>query len=71
MARGKILFQRMLHRDVVVVSTLRFLVTTAMSPSARLVAYYVTNGTEVVADSLILDIQDEFPNKVRPFGTSA
>ena len=35
-----------------------------MSPSARLIGYYIDNGERVVADSILLNIEDTLPTKV-------
>ncbi|XP_077987221.1 A.superbus venom factor 1-like [Glandiceps talaboti] len=56
--RGKITFQSTVVREVGVFTTLSFQVTREMSPSSRLVVYYINNQNEVVADSVWLDIED-------------
>ena len=45
-------------------TTWQFLVTPQMSPSARLIAYYIDNNGNVVADSILLDVKDSLPTKV-------
>ena len=35
-----------------------------MSPSARLIGYYIDNSGTVVADSILLDIKDSLPTEV-------
>ena len=35
-----------------------------MSPSARLIGYYIDNKGRVVADSILLDIEDSLPTEV-------
>ena len=39
-------------------------VTPEMSPSARLIAYYIDKNERVVADSLLLKIEDKLPTEV-------
>ncbi|KAM7441116.1 hypothetical protein ABFA07_009760 [Porites harrisoni] len=41
-----------------------FRVTPQMSPSARLIVYYIDNKGRVVADSILLDIEDSLPTEV-------
>ena len=41
-----------------------FRVTPEMSPSARLIAYYIDNNERVVADSVLLKIEDKLPTEV-------
>nr|BAH22724.1 complement component C3 precursor [Nematostella vectensis] len=65
-ARGKILHQDTIVREFGIVTTIRFRATAMMSPSARLIGYYISKTTgEVVTDSILLDVEDELPNKVR------
>lgn len=46
-------------------TTISIEATTEMSPSARLIGYYILDSPpEVVSDSILLDIQDQFPTKV-------
>ena len=35
-----------------------------MSPSARLIAYYIGDNGGVVADSVLLEVEDSLPTKV-------
>ena len=35
-----------------------------MSPSARLIGYYIDNNGRVVADSILLKVEDTLPTKV-------
>ena len=44
--------------------TWQFYVTPQMSPSARLIGYYIDNNGHVVADSILLDVEDSLPTKV-------
>ena len=65
--RGEIVYHRSVSVTVGVLTTLRILVTPQMSPSARLLVYYIrqTGGsTEVVDDAIWIDIKDECCNKV-------
>lgn len=39
-------------------------VTSQMSPSARLIVYYIDNNERIVADSILLNIEDSLPTKV-------
>ena len=41
-----------------------FRVSKEMSPSARLIGYYIDNNERVVADSVLLKIEDKLPTKV-------
>lgn len=41
-----------------------FRVTAEMSPSARLIAYYIDRNERVVADSVLLKIEDKLPTEV-------
>ena len=47
-----------------VLTTIRFQVTAMMSPSARMIVYYILDDGEIVADSTLLDVDDVFPNDV-------
>ncbi|XP_022095185.1 alpha-2-macroglobulin-like isoform X2 [Acanthaster planci] len=49
----------------------RFTVTSKMSPAAKLLVYYIRPDKEVVADSISLDVQPEFGNKVYMAFTNA
>ncbi|XP_077986835.1 A.superbus venom factor 1-like [Glandiceps talaboti] len=62
--RGKITFQSTVVKEVGVITTLTFQVTPEMSPSSRLVVYYINNQNEVVADSVWLDIEDVCENRL-------
>ena len=44
--------------------TWQFYVTPQMSPSARLIGYYIDSNGNVVADSILLDVEDSLPTKV-------
>ena len=41
-----------------------FLVSPEMSPSARLIGYYIDSNGQVAADSIALKIEDKLPTKV-------
>ena len=41
-----------------------FRVTSEMSPSARLIGYYIDSNERVVADSILLRIDDKLPTEV-------
>lgn len=64
-ARGQIVSQDTIVRELGIITTIRFQVTATMSPSARLIVYYVLNTGEVVADSTLMDVDDKFPNDVK------
>lgn len=42
-----------------------FRITPQMSPSARLIGYYIGDNEKVVADSILLEIEDSLPTKVK------
>ena len=58
------MFQGQINRDLGVLTTVRIRVTSAMIPQARFVAYYRVNN-ELVADSTIMEVEEELPNQVR------
>ena len=67
LARGQTVLHKS-HKNPGQIIVLRFRVTPEMCPSMRVVVYYTvyTNGkTEVVADYAVVDVVDEFKNKVR------
>ena len=41
-----------------------FRITSEMSPSARLIGYYIDSNERVVADSILLRIDDKLPTEV-------
>lgn len=63
-ARGKIIHQWVKVQSVGVISSNRFRILPEMSPTSRLVAFFVGQEGEVVADSTLLEIDDGLPNKV-------
>ncbi|KAK2565842.1 C3 and PZP-like alpha-2-macroglobulin domain-containing protein 8 [Acropora cervicornis] len=63
-ARGKILYQQIKVRSVGVISGFRFRILPEMSPSSRLVAFFVGQDSEVIADSTLLKINNGLPNKI-------
>ncbi|XP_070581805.1 complement C3-like [Ptychodera flava] len=62
--RGKITHQATVVKEAGVISTLSFRVTSEMSPSSRLIVYYINRQNEVVADALWLDIEDVCENRM-------
>ena len=66
-SRGQIIYQDTIVGELGIITTIRFKVTTTMSPSARLIAYYITGTGEVVVDSTLLDVEDKFDNDVSPY----
>ena len=45
-------------------STLKFIATSIMSPSAKIVVYFVRNDGELVADSVTIKVNGAFENDV-------
>ena len=45
------------------ISSFRFRILPEMSPSSRLVAFFLGEDGEVVAESALLEIDDGLPNK--------
>lgn len=67
-SRGQIVLDKTINRAFGTITTLTFKVNSMMSPSARLVAYYISKETrKVISDSILLDIGDRFPNPVNIF----
>ena len=62
-ANGRVVAQGTLRRNLGVLTTIPILVTPAMSPQARFVAYYYVDN-ELVVDSAILEVEEELPNQV-------
>ena len=62
--RGKILYQGTFESQAGIVTTLHIPVTPEMSPSIRLLVYYVRGNEEVVADSVWVDVVDQCQNPV-------
>ena len=46
------------------ISSFRFKILSEMSPSSRLVVFFIGENGEVVTDSVLLEIDDGLPNKV-------
>ncbi|PFX30398.1 Complement C3 [Stylophora pistillata] len=63
-ARGRMLRQWVKVQRVGVISSFRFKILPEMSPSSRLVAFFIGENGEVVSDSVLLEIDDGLPNKV-------
>lgn len=63
-ARGRILRQWVKVQRVGVISSFRFKILPEMSPSSRLVVFFIGENGEVVTDSVLLEIDDGLPNKV-------
>jgi len=65
--RGEIVYQQSMAVTAGILTTLHISVTPQMSPSARLFVYYLRQAggsTEVVDDTVWIDIKDECRNKV-------
>ena len=63
-SRGRILSHNTTDPSDMVFRNWSFRVTPQMSPSARLIGYYIDNSGRVVADSILLDIEDSLPTEV-------
>ena len=63
-SRGRIVLQNSIVRELGILTTIRFQVTSTMSPSARLIVYYVARNGEIVTDSTLMDVNDKFTNDV-------
>ena len=63
-SRGRILSHNTTDPSDMVFRNWSFRVTPQMSPSARLIVYYIDNSGRVVADSILLDIEDSLPTEV-------
>ena len=63
-SRGRILSHNTTDPSDMVFRNWSFRVTPQMSPSARLIGYYIDNSGTVVADSILLDIEDSLPTEV-------
>ncbi|RMX57629.1 hypothetical protein pdam_00015728 [Pocillopora damicornis] len=62
--RGRILRQWVKVQRVGVISSFRFKILPEMSPSSRLMVFFIGENGEVVTDSVLLEIDDGLPNKV-------
>ena len=63
-SRGRILSHHTTDSFDGPVQTWSFLVSPEMSPSARLIGYYIDSNERIAADSILLDIEDKLPTKV-------
>ena len=63
-SRGRILSHNTTDPSNMVFRNCSFPVTPQMSPSARLIGYYFDNNGRVVADSILLDVEDSLPTEV-------
>ena len=63
-SRGRILSHNTTDPFNMVFRNWSFSVTPQMSPSAHLIGYYIDNNGRVVADSILLDIEDSLPTEV-------
>jgi hypothetical protein len=65
-SHGKIVYSATIKKLLGIITTISFKITAMMSPSARLIAYYVSKekGNVVVSDSILLEVEDQFPNPV-------
>ncbi|XP_064617744.1 LOW QUALITY PROTEIN: complement C3-like [Liolophura sinensis] len=68
LSRGHVVHAVTLNRDVGLVTTTTVTVTPAMVPSIRVLAYYINSrgggGPEVVADSVLIDVEDSCSKEV-------
>lgn len=63
-SRGRILSHKTIDSSFAPVKTWSFLVSSEMSPSARVIGYYIDSNGRIAADSILLDIEDKLPIKV-------
>ncbi|XP_015749223.1 PREDICTED: uncharacterized protein LOC107328998 [Acropora digitifera] len=63
-SRGRILSHSTTDSFDGIFKSWSFLVSPQMSPSARLIGYYIDNNERVVADSILLNIEDSLPSEV-------
>ncbi len=66
LSRGRVVLSK-IHKEPGAITVVRFKTTAEMCPSMRIVVYYTleSNGkTEVVSDFTVVDVKDEFKNKV-------
>ena len=63
-ARGKVVEQGVIRRAVGTESSVRLRITEEMAPKCRIIVYFERNG-EVVADSILMDVQDALKNQAR------
>ena len=63
-SRGRILSHNTTNPSDAVFRSWSFRVTPQMSPSARLIGYFIDNNGRVVADSILLDIEGSLPAEV-------
>ena len=63
-SRGRILSHNTTDPFDGMIRSWSFRVTPQMSPSARLIGYYIDNNGRVVVDSILLDIEDSLPTEV-------
>ena len=63
-SRGRILSHSTIDSFDGVLKSWSLTVSTEMSPSARVIGYYIDSKDRVVADSILLKIEDSLPTKV-------
>ena len=63
-SRGRILFHDTTDPFDGRFKSWSFRVSPQMSPSARLIGYYIDNNERIVADSILLNVEDSLPTKV-------
>lgn len=63
-SRGRILSHSTTESFDGIFKSWSFLLSSQMSPSARLIAYYIDSNERVVADSILLRVEDSLPTKV-------
>lgn len=64
MSRGRIISHNTTDNFDGMFKSWSFRVTSEMSPSARLIGYYIDSNERVVADSILLRIDDKLPTEV-------
>ena len=63
-SRGKVVDQGVRRRSLGMESTFRIRITEEMAPKCRIIAYFEISG-EVVADSILMDVQDALKSQAR------
>ena len=63
-SRGRILSHNTTDQFDGMYRSWSFRISPQMSPSARLIGYYIDDNGRVVADSILLDIEDSLPTEV-------
>ncbi len=62
-SRGRIVDQGVVLKTVGTETSFRLKITAEMAPSCRILVYY-ENGGEVAVDSVLMDVEDGYQNKL-------